>query len=117
MNAEIFDTDGFHSTSVNNSRITIPTGKGGYYLVQVNAQFGANSTGTRQAQVYKNGSTFFEAPQVGGLATGTGPIGVTVMNLVPGDYIELYVFQNSGGALTVYPTTANTSFIATLIGV
>ena len=116
MNAEIYDTDAFHSTTVNNTRITIPAGKGGYYLVQVNAQFGANSTGTRQALVYKNGASFFEAPQVGGLATGTGPIGVTVMNLIATDYLELFVFQNSGGALTVYPTTANAAFSASFLG-
>jgi hypothetical protein len=29
---EIYDTDNFHSTSTNNSRFTIPSGKGGTYL-------------------------------------------------------------------------------------
>jgi hypothetical protein len=30
--SENFDTDGFHSTSTNTSRMTIPSGKGGKYL-------------------------------------------------------------------------------------
>lgn len=33
--AEDFDTDGFHSTSTNTSRITIPSGKAGKYLFNV----------------------------------------------------------------------------------
>lgn len=33
FDAEVFDTDAFHSTSVNTSRITIPTGLDGYYFV------------------------------------------------------------------------------------
>ncbi len=54
--AENFDSDGFHNNSTNNSRITIPTGKGGKYLVVAQSSFAANVTGFRQTRILKNGT-------------------------------------------------------------
>ena len=44
FNSEVYDTDGFHDTSTNNSRITIPTGFDGYYLVLANAVSDADAS-------------------------------------------------------------------------
>lgn len=41
---ETYDSDGFHSTSSNTDRITIPTGLGGYYKVTFVAQWAATPT-------------------------------------------------------------------------
>jgi hypothetical protein len=41
FNSETYDIDGYHSTSTNTNRLTVPTGKGGYFWIygwgQVNA--------------------------------------------------------------------------------
>jgi hypothetical protein len=58
FDSELFDTDGFHNTSSNTSRFTIPSGKDGKY------NFGINLTDIGNGQagsvvtlaVYKNGS-------------------------------------------------------------
>jgi hypothetical protein len=42
--ADAFDTDGFHDTSTNNTRITIPSGKGGKYLFTASAFLGAQNS-------------------------------------------------------------------------
>jgi hypothetical protein len=100
MNSETYDTDGFHSTSTNTSRITIPTGLGGYYLAIGNLAFAANATSWRGIGIYKNGSEVVGAyTDYAGGTTGTVQIISDIMNLVAGDYIELYGRQNSGGNL------------------
>jgi hypothetical protein len=95
--AENFDTDGFHSTSSNTSRITIPSGKGGKYLVQ--AQLQPDSTCNYAYLIFmKNGSNsgmsagtpgaFFDRVQGNGGNT-FGLTGSTILELAATDYIEL----------------------------
>lgn len=99
---EDYDTDGFHDNSTNNSRITIPSGKGGYYQISGKIAFAANSSGIRVAGIYKNGSLVggFTTPSISGSSINY-PFLVT-MNLAVGDYVELYVYQDSGGALNLF---------------
>jgi len=53
FDSERYDTDGFHSTSTNTDRITIPTGKGGYYLVfGVQSSILANNTGQTAVKLW-----------------------------------------------------------------
>jgi hypothetical protein len=100
-NSEFFDTDGFHDNSVNNSRITIPAGKGGKYLITALCVFASNATGYRETIFYKNGGsdsgTIVVAAPVNGTVTGFN--NSTILDLVATDYIELIVAQNSGGSL------------------
>lgn len=94
---EFFDTDSFHNTSTNTSRITIPSGKGGKYLFVATADFTASSTGIRQIGFWKNGS--IQRGQVAVSATSAGESKVTVTgiyDLVATDYVEFNVYQNSG---------------------
>jgi hypothetical protein len=56
---ELKDTDAFHSTSSNTSRVTIPAGKGGMYLVTGQLSFASNSTGLRNCEIKKNGVGYF----------------------------------------------------------
>jgi hypothetical protein len=94
---EEFDTDGFHDNSVNNTRVTIPSGKGGKYLFVVALSFEANTNGRRESRLFKNGNgtnTFFYQN-----AATSGKnlwISTNLLNLVAGDYIELQVMQTSG---------------------
>jgi hypothetical protein len=57
FNAERFDTDAFHDNSTNNTRLTIPTGKGGKYIVSFSVRVDAGSTGAINIRFRKNGST------------------------------------------------------------
>ena len=96
---EEFDTDAFHSTSSNTSRFTIPAGKGGKYLFNCSVRWDNNGSSDRILEIYKNG-TIFAALDV---VTGNYP-GYMVsrtLSLVATDYVELYVYQNSGGSRTL----------------
>lgn len=117
FDTENFDTDGFHSTSSNTSRITIPTGLGGKYLFTFTAGFATNSTGMRGAFFYKNGAlahTIFQISASSSLATYFGAS--QIMNLAAADYVELYLYQSSGGALNVQSAAENTSFSCQYLG-
>lgn len=100
---EVYDTDSFHSTSSNTSRITIPTGKGGYYLMYGNIPWQSGGPNTRQTKLYKNGSalnqvfTFNETGTYYSTQNFT-----TVVSASAGDYFEIYCNQASGGNLNIY---------------
>ena len=102
FDAENFDTDGFHTTSSDTSRITIPSGKGGKYLITAQAHWGTNGTRERVQRFVKNGSDLYQgtwAPANSNNQTGYSIS--TIANLTAGDYIELSVYQVSGGALNI----------------
>ena len=100
FDTEAFDTDGYHSTTTNTSRFTIPSGKDGKYLVLGRVTYVANSSGVRQGRLLKNGNLI-------GLNTDTTPgsgggqnIEVSgIYSAVAGDYFEVAYWQNSGGSL------------------
>ena len=114
FNTELFDTDGFHDNSTNNSRITIPAGKAGKYLFTAKAMWLVNSGGgIRFIQLTKNGTDITGDNNV----TPNANFGVTsqvnqVFNLAVSDYIEAKIYQDSGGALSV---ASSASGLATVI--
>jgi len=100
FDSEFFDTDGFHSTSSNTGRITIPSGKNGKYLFCASSFFSGNAT-NKEGRFYKNGNqllTFGWPSAVGSAGT---PL-IAILDLVATDYIEFRVVQNSGGNLSLY---------------
>ena len=100
FNSEFFDTDGFHSTSTNTGRITIPSGKGGKYLFIASALF-VNLASGKEARFYKNGSQLLTY----GWTSASGVAGTSIsaiINLVATDYIEFRVVQGSGGNADLY---------------
>jgi len=115
---EQYDTDSYHSTSTNTSRITIPTGKTGYY--QINGQIVFNQSsggGSRQLVIYKNGTSFFASPDISA-PSGQYP-GValtTTAYLTAGDYVELYAYQTSGANLDLYIQTTQGRFQIDYLG-
>ena len=102
-NSENFDTDTMHDNASNNTRITVPAGKGGYYLLTGSIAFNSNGTGNRVVRFYKNGSDLRWVATIAAANTGNFTIVPfsQVFNLSAADYIELYAFQSSGGALSV----------------
>lgn len=100
FDAEDFDTDGFHDNSTNNTRITIPSGKGGKYLFTATGHWADNTTGSRQMYFRKNG-TDIVAFNIWGADGAVGFSLPQVVELVATDYIELVVYQDSTVTLAV----------------
>lgn len=99
FNVEEFDTDGFHSTTTNTSRITIPSGKAGKYLFTSHVLLDSSSgTGRRLNRFLKNGAevpiSFVEIPPVSG--TYPGIVNTIILNLAVNDYVEISIFQSTG---------------------
>jgi len=103
FNAEDFDTDSFHSTSSSTSRITIPAGKAGKYLLTSHVYLDSSSgTGRRFGSFYKNGAEAQVARVEVAVSTGTyiGMVNTIILNLAVADYVEVYFYQSSGGTLS-----------------
>lgn len=113
LDSEAYDTDTVHSTSVNTSRLTVPSGVTKIRLT-AQIQFAGNSTGvTRRLRITKNGGgggidanrdTYL--PVIEAAAAGTpDPLGIQivtgVIETVATDFFEMKVLQNSGGALNL----------------
>jgi hypothetical protein len=97
--AENYDTDGFHSTSTNTGRITIPSGKAGKYLFTAAFRWTANATGRRIVYLRKNGSTI-GAFETSVNSTTYPSLQVNQVSAASvSDYFELVVYQTSGGNL------------------
>jgi len=100
--SEHYDTSSFHDNVTNNSRITIPSGKAGYYLLETTLNWNSNATGYREARFYKNGSTLLAySPMQAATSGGVANTLNCVKNLAVGDYIEVKGEQGSGGALSI----------------
>mgnify|MGYP002143155601 CR=1 FL=1 len=98
-NSERLDTNAFHDNATNNTRITIPSGYAGKYLITWQWGFNFNASGYRQVQILLNGS---QLPQSYNLVTMNGyttQSAAIVYPLSVGDYLQLEVTQNSGGSL------------------
>jgi hypothetical protein len=99
---DLWDTDGFHDPASNNSRITIPTGKGGYYRFDFNVRFANNATGTRAIFLGINGTAGANAFRgIVGSSTQTTLSSSFVYNLSAGDYVQIFAYQTSGGSLNI----------------
>ena len=109
LNAEDYDVGTMHDTTTNNSRLTVPSGGGGLYLVVAMVVFEANATGVRAARLIKNGSTAAPLQQTGVANAGaSNSVSTTLIDIVAlsaGDYIEVQAYQNSGGALPIGSTS------------
>lgn len=94
-----FDTDTFW-TSGSNTRLTVPTGKGGLYVLTASCWFNANGTGIRQVRFRKNGTDIYGWQRIAGTAAGAViPTASAIVKVVAGDYFELMIYQDSGGSL------------------
>lgn len=83
------------------SRVTIPAGLGGLYLVSAIPIWDINGTGGRYATILKNGADQWRTNSGGSAAWYTQHNIVVPIQVVPGDYVELGVYQNSGAALNL----------------
>lgn len=112
---EDFDTDNYHSTSANTSRITIPTGKAGKYQITAFLIWDPNTTGQRLISIYKNGTMWKYVDIAANAQYPTNQI-TTLMSLAEGDYIQVYVWQDSGANRDVFPYGTLAQFSAAFLG-
>ena len=112
LGSELFDTDGFHDTSTNTSRFTIPSGKAGKYNLTA-AVFVSSGITYRSMAVFVNGSAVNSYGLVSGqfqIMNDNGVItsGSAVLSLSVGDYVQV-IIQVFGGSRTI--PGANVSLI------
>lgn len=113
LNAEDYDTDTMHDNSTNPSRITIPTGKGGKYLIIGLITWDSEASGIRRITITKNGApgvgTTIELYQCNPVGSNETPVRASkVVELVAGDYIEMYGYTSSGGDINAMAGTEKT---------
>jgi hypothetical protein len=111
FNSERWDTAAgaastMHDPATNNSRLTCRYA--GKYHVTANIEFAANATGQRQVYLRINGTPgqyagFVSTP---GSGFSVGLIVSGVLDLAVNDYVQVFVYQNSGGSLTVSGSSA-----------
>jgi hypothetical protein len=115
---ELFDTDGFHSTSTNTARITIPAGKAGTYAFTGQVNFASNSSGQRWVTVEKVGTGVIARTNLTAMSGDTMWVQASgISSASVGDYFVLRVYQTSGGSINALGGyDSNTTFSATYLG-
>ena len=97
---EYLDTDAFHSTSSNTSRITVPSGKAGKYLVAAQTNYTADTTALQNLTIIKNGSMIVTNVYGNSRWFSRSMAVSTVVDLAATDYIEVQVTVSGGSNLT-----------------
>ncbi len=100
--SDIYDVGGMHDPAVNNTRLTVPAGGAGLYLVGGRTGWESNNTGLRAIDIRLNGTStgaFERWPTVQN--TNTFHFIQWMVPMVAGDYVDLAVTQDSGVSLSV----------------
>ena len=110
---ELYDTDTMHSTSTNASRLVATTT--GLYACSFQVAWTGNATGVRGVHVRKNSAgNVASGTQMARSFIPTGNISGNSVNCVADlqmtatDYLEVFTYQSSGGALAVVGGSALT---------
>lgn len=122
-----FDTNGMANLAGNNKILTAQTP--GLYLAVASITFAPNTSGIRQALIYRNGyfsipSGRLVAPSVWNASVeasvNTTCFVITLVDLVPGDFLSCGIYQTSGGSLNTSAGNTNQPWVnylaATLVG-
>lgn len=101
FDTETYDVGGVHSVAANTSRLTAPIT--GLYNIVATVIYAAHATGLRITWLRINGAVNINGDERGNNGGGDAVI-VSVpghYRMLAGDYVEVTVFQNSGGALNI----------------
>ena len=113
-NVKTFDTNTNYD-AVTNYRFT-PT-VSGYYQINANVGFAGNAVGFSMIAIYKNGSLYtygsgiINNTTVGGICTVSSLLNCNGST----DFIEIYAWQSSGGALVLQTGNGNNTFSGCLV--
>ncbi len=113
---ELYDTNSYHSTSSNTSRITMPAA--GKYQLFFKVDWGSGSaTGVRNIYISKNNSLiaywYNSQPISGNNVTMVGEI---IVNAALNDYYEIEAYQDSGTSRTIFGDAGQTIFECNYLG-
>lgn len=99
--SESFDTATYHDNSTNNSRLTVS--RTGIYVAYANVGWDSNTTGIRVLGIRINGTENNRPADstVAPVADQTQNVVTGPISLTANDYIEAFVYQNSGGSRTL----------------
>ncbi len=97
------DPLGFHSTSTNTGRMTVPSGYAGVYLVSYVLNCGFGASNIAQAWIQKNATSNRYGHTTGkhDSSNGLHLTGSSIIPLSVGDYVQIITRQNSGGDIYV----------------
>jgi hypothetical protein len=104
LDGESFDTAELHTAPVDSSRLRAPIA--GLYQLHGHINWFVNATGSRVAQIRKNGATILVSSSFLGTADADHVL-ATLARLSVGDYVELVGKQDSGANLLVATGTAS----------
>lgn len=100
FDSERWDTDSIHDTSVNPGRLTARTA--GKYFIFAHVAWEESVSSGFEVQIRLNGTFPLATEEVGGATTGRIVHSIaTHYALAAKDYVELLVFQSSGGTLHI----------------
>lgn len=105
---EEYDSHNMHDLVTNPSRLTVPPGGAGTYLIVGQGSFAAPTGGRRAVWIFVNGSRVGISEGYTDTPTGS-PLGFTIqataiLSLAVGDYIQLRLRQDSGADDTILAT-------------
>ena len=107
FDTEEFDTDGAYDTS--NKRFTVPSGEGGKYFFHARGRFNMSANQSQFVIMFKKNNNDLAKKYIYSGSAGTKIFNSTtyfsydisaVETLSAGDYIEVFVLHQSGGAVT-----------------
>lgn len=117
FNAETFDVYGMHDNVSNNTRMTVPAGRGGTWLLRGAGAWVANVNGNRELFWKVNDTTYPPGSNRNANLGGTDAVYMAaptvLVSLAAGDFVEMVGYQNSGVALdlAVADTTASMVYL------
>lgn len=107
FNSERWDSDTIHDTVVNNDRLTCKTA--GKYLVSFSGRFAADNVGRRMFNLRLNIAVTIAFEIANAVDGGTHGITITtVVDLAVTDFVDVRVYQDSGGPLNLISYAADT---------
>lgn len=95
-NSERYDTDAYHSTSSNTSRLTVPTGKGGYYHIGAAVSLTTGTGEPSYVQIKLNGMTSIAVATVFNNGSFEAASVSCDYALADADYVEFLVYVQNG---------------------
>uniref|UniRef100_A0A6M3KTY1 Uncharacterized protein n=1 Tax=viral metagenome TaxID=1070528 RepID=A0A6M3KTY1_9ZZZZ len=114
FNYEYRDTENWHLNATNPSRITFDGPDGTTVQIKGIATFANNATGRRHILVAKNGTVIAQT-NANAVSDAASRLNIAIDDYLDnGDYIEMQVYQNSGGDLALTAGVANTHFSLTV---
>lgn len=99
FDTKVYDTGNNFDITTNKGRFTVPSGYDGFYHFDASINYATATSRTSGIALFKNGVDQFHGNQI----TSTGVVQAILskdIQLVAGDYVEIYPFDSAAGAMT-----------------